>query len=230
MGGNRGSSRLRTSLFGNYGTRRNGANRVRSSKTTFETLAKLFFEIHDPTQTNRQGPDIGEQYRSAVFFTSDKQRIVVEKLMETLKKKGLSVVTKLEPAGTFWESGKLPSGLLFQNGKSTVLPSARQAFRVNFIARIRRFKTKQSTFLPNGRMIYLCYFIELFGCLQERFTDIKGLKISIQFSLQQFYTIVFPGFFTFSSQGIRQVADLFLYATGKPLDNYTTICTAGRLV
>ena len=71
-------------------------------KVSFETLAKLFFEIHDPTQVNRQGPDIGGQYRSAVFYTSDEQRATTQKLIEILRKKGLNVVTQVVKAGTFW--------------------------------------------------------------------------------------------------------------------------------
>ena len=72
------------------------------SKTTFEELTKLFFEIHDPTQLNQQDPDIGEQYRSVVFYSNDKERKTAEKLMEILEQKGLKVVTKLVKADVFW--------------------------------------------------------------------------------------------------------------------------------
>ncbi len=72
------------------------------TKTNYETLAKLFFEIHDPTQLNRQGPDYGDQYRSAVFYTSDAQKQTAEKLIGILKSKGLKVVTDVAPAGQFW--------------------------------------------------------------------------------------------------------------------------------
>jgi peptide methionine sulfoxide reductase msrA/msrB len=71
-------------------------------KTSYEELAKLFFETHDPTQVNRQGPDIGEQYRSEVFYLNDEQRQIAERLVETLKKKGLNVATRVTKAGTFW--------------------------------------------------------------------------------------------------------------------------------
>lgn len=71
-------------------------------KTTFEKLAKLFFEIHDPTQVNRQGPDVGEQYRSEVFYLNQEQKAVTEKLIEQLRKKGLDVATKVTPADVFW--------------------------------------------------------------------------------------------------------------------------------
>jgi peptide methionine sulfoxide reductase msrA/msrB len=65
-------------------------------------VAKLFFEIHDPTQRNRQGPDVGNQYRSAVFFVDKQQREVAEKLIKQLREKGLDVVTSVERAKEFW--------------------------------------------------------------------------------------------------------------------------------
>jgi len=78
--------------------------RFDSSHTTYEEMARFFFEIHDPTQINRQGPDIGNQYRSAVYYTNDEQKEVVIKLIDILREKGYSVVTELEEAGQFWEA------------------------------------------------------------------------------------------------------------------------------
>ncbi|MDY6833845.1 MAG: bifunctional methionine sulfoxide reductase B/A protein [Chloroflexota bacterium] len=75
-----------------------------SSQTSFEELAKLFFEIHDPTQVNRQGPDIGEQYRSTVFYINDEQKQIAERLVGVLREKGYKVATQIEKAGTFWEA------------------------------------------------------------------------------------------------------------------------------
>ncbi|UCG63278.1 MAG: bifunctional methionine sulfoxide reductase B/A protein [Candidatus Zixiibacteriota bacterium] len=74
------------------------------SKVSYEKLARLFFEIHDPTQENRQGPDIGRQYRSAIFYTDDVQKQVSEKLISILRGKGHDVVTELVKADTFWEA------------------------------------------------------------------------------------------------------------------------------
>lgn len=71
-------------------------------QTSYETLARLFFEIHDPTQINRQGPDIGDQYRSAVFYTNNEQKETAEKLIALLKGKGYNPVTEIVPADTFW--------------------------------------------------------------------------------------------------------------------------------
>ncbi len=70
--------------------------------TSYEKLARLFMEIHDPTQVNRQGPDVGHQYRSAIYVTDESQKQVVEGLIEQLKAKGLKIQTEVEPAGTFW--------------------------------------------------------------------------------------------------------------------------------
>jgi len=72
------------------------------SKTSYEELAKLFFEIHDPEQTNGQGPDIGPQYLSEVFYSDEKQKATTEKLIGILKSQGLKVATKVKPAVTFW--------------------------------------------------------------------------------------------------------------------------------
>ncbi len=73
-------------------------------KTTYEALARLFFEIHDPTQVDRQGPDIGKQYRSEIFYKTDDQKKTIEMLIGELKRRGYDVVTKLEPAGAFWRA------------------------------------------------------------------------------------------------------------------------------
>ena len=75
-----------------------------ASKTSFEKLARLFFETHDPTQVNRQGPDIGSQYRSGVFYTNDEQKEITEKLIAELEAKGLKVATEVTKATTFWDA------------------------------------------------------------------------------------------------------------------------------
>lgn len=72
------------------------------SKVSYETLAILFFEIHDPTQLNRQGPDVGDQYRSEVFYTTPQQKEIAEELIACLKAKGYDVKTRVTAATTFW--------------------------------------------------------------------------------------------------------------------------------
>ncbi|UCE24913.1 MAG: bifunctional methionine sulfoxide reductase B/A protein [Candidatus Zixiibacteriota bacterium] len=74
------------------------------TKTSYEELTRLFFEIHDPTQVDRQGPDVGKQYRSAIFYTDDMQKQTAEKLIGILTGKGYDVATELVMADTFWEA------------------------------------------------------------------------------------------------------------------------------
>ena len=77
------------------------------AKVSFRTLLRHFFRIHDPTQLNRQGPDVGDQYRSAIFYTSEEQKTETEELLNLLsnsKEYDKPIVTKLEPAGTFWKA------------------------------------------------------------------------------------------------------------------------------
>ena len=70
-------------------------------KISYEELAKLFFETHDPTQVNRQGPDIGDQYRSEIFYLDEQQKETAQKLVDLLKTKGYNVATRLTKASAF---------------------------------------------------------------------------------------------------------------------------------
>jgi len=71
-------------------------------KVSYETLAKTFFEIHDPTQTDGQGPDKGSQYLSAVFVSTKQERKTIDKLIKILESKGLKVATKVIPVAPFY--------------------------------------------------------------------------------------------------------------------------------
>jgi peptide methionine sulfoxide reductase msrA/msrB len=71
-------------------------------QVSYEQLAQLFFEIHDPTQVDRQGPDRGRQYRSAIFYADAEQQAIAEKLIERLRQKGYDVVTELQPLDRFY--------------------------------------------------------------------------------------------------------------------------------
>ncbi|MCK5795388.1 MAG: peptide-methionine (S)-S-oxide reductase MsrA [Anaerolineales bacterium] len=75
-----------------------------SDQANFEELTKFFFEIHDPTQVNGQGPDIGQQYLSAVFYNSDQEKQVTQSLIDQLKENGYDVVTQVLPMETFWQA------------------------------------------------------------------------------------------------------------------------------
>ena len=72
------------------------------TQTTYEDMVRLFFNIHDPSQTDGQGPDIGEQYQSVIFYTDDSQRKIAQKLIDELNAKGEKIATKLKQATTFY--------------------------------------------------------------------------------------------------------------------------------
>ncbi|MBM5782700.1 MAG: bifunctional methionine sulfoxide reductase B/A protein [Pelagibacterales bacterium] len=86
--------------------------------TDFETLARLFFEIHDPEQENGQGPDLGEQYVSAIFCLNNEQKKIAQNLIEILEKKGLKVATKLLPMAKFWNAELYHQSYYTRNGKT----------------------------------------------------------------------------------------------------------------
>jgi peptide methionine sulfoxide reductase msrA/msrB len=77
------------------------------SRVSYTDLVRHFFSIHDPTQVNRQGPDWGSQYRSAIFYQSEAQKEAAEKVMEELGRSGRykkRLATKLVPATTFYKA------------------------------------------------------------------------------------------------------------------------------
>lgn len=75
-----------------------------TSKTSYENLVKLFFETHDFTQTNGQGPDIGPQYLSCLFYADESEKETAEKYIKVLTDKGYKVATMLKPLSTFWKA------------------------------------------------------------------------------------------------------------------------------
>jgi peptide methionine sulfoxide reductase msrA/msrB len=87
------------------------------SKTDYETLARLFFEIHDPTQVDRQGPDIGEQYRSAIFYNDQGEKETAQKLINILEEKGYDVATELDKADAFWKAEEYHQDYYDKTGK-----------------------------------------------------------------------------------------------------------------
>ena len=73
------------------------------SRVSYEQLLDVFWESHDPTTLNRQGPDIGEQYRSAIFYQSEEQRQKAEKSKtEAQKQFSRPIVTEITPASEFY--------------------------------------------------------------------------------------------------------------------------------
>ncbi|WP_224964691.1 peptide-methionine (S)-S-oxide reductase MsrA [Acinetobacter guillouiae] len=67
----------------------------------YQQLLTVFFAIHDPTTLNRQGNDIGTQYRSVIYYFNEQQKLESEQFIEQLQADGLNIVTELSPAPTF---------------------------------------------------------------------------------------------------------------------------------
>jgi peptide methionine sulfoxide reductase msrA/msrB len=87
------------------------------AETDFETLAKVFFETHDPSQADGQGPDIGSQYRSKIFYNDEAEHEIAMKLIALLENKGMKVATKVEPASEFYVAEKYHQQYYDKNGK-----------------------------------------------------------------------------------------------------------------
>jgi methionine-S-sulfoxide reductase len=74
-------------------------------QVSYEVLCRQFFRMHDPTQLNRQGPDIGDSYRSAIFYFDDKQRKIADQVkLESASNFDKAIVTQIAPAGPFYEA------------------------------------------------------------------------------------------------------------------------------
>jgi methionine-S-sulfoxide reductase len=74
-------------------------------KVSYETLLRHFFRLHNPTQLNRQGPDIGDEYRSAIFYFDNKQKAAADKVRDELQPNYKNpIVTQIAKAGPFYEA------------------------------------------------------------------------------------------------------------------------------
>jgi peptide-methionine (S)-S-oxide reductase len=92
------------------------------AQVVYEDLLSVFWQNHDPTTLNRQGPDIGEQYRSAIFFQNDAQREAATASKERLEAAGVfkrPIVTVIKPALTFWKAEDYHQQYLEKRGLST---------------------------------------------------------------------------------------------------------------
>lgn len=94
--------------YRNHGTHAEGIEIVfDATQTSYRKILEYFFQIHDPTTSNRQGNDVGTSYRSAIFYTDDEQKSVAEETIADVNASSLwpgRVVTKIEPVGDFWEA------------------------------------------------------------------------------------------------------------------------------
>jgi peptide methionine sulfoxide reductase msrA/msrB len=86
-------------------------------KTNYEKILKLFLEIHDPSQVGGQGPDIGDQYRSEIFYLNAEQKSIAEKNINVLKAKGMKIATAITKASEFYPAETYHQDYYFNNGK-----------------------------------------------------------------------------------------------------------------
>ncbi len=92
------------------------------AEVSYEKLLKAFWELHDPTTPNRQGPDIGSQYRSAIFFTTPEQEEIAIFSREAANKSGKfkkPIVTEITAAGAYWPAEEYHQRYLEKNGQAT---------------------------------------------------------------------------------------------------------------
>jgi peptide-methionine (S)-S-oxide reductase len=99
-------------------------------RISYDELLEVFWRKHDPTQLNRQGWDIGDQYRTVIFFHDDEQREVAERSKEQEQTRHRRpVVTQVEPAQTFYVAEDYHQQYLEKRGQSTCTPALREAAR-----------------------------------------------------------------------------------------------------
>ena len=99
-----------------------------SEKISYEDLAKLFFEIHNPEQENGQGPDIGSQYLSAVFVSNEDEINIVKDLINQLKNNGLHVATKILEKQEFYVAEEYHQYYYEKTGKTPYCHSYKKRF------------------------------------------------------------------------------------------------------
>ena len=91
-----------------------------SEKISYEKLLEIFWNSHNPTTLNRQGPDVGTQYRSAIFYHTPQQKEIAEKSKEELEKSGKwksPIVTEITPAQNFWKAQEYHQKYLMKRGE-----------------------------------------------------------------------------------------------------------------
>ncbi|WP_085536159.1 peptide-methionine (S)-S-oxide reductase MsrA [Massilibacteroides vaginae] len=98
------------------------------TKTDYEALVRLFFETHNFTQTDGQGPDIGSQYLSAIFYSNNEELSIAKKYSDILTQKGFEVATALRKAETFWPAEDYHQHYYDKNGSTPYCHIYRKIF------------------------------------------------------------------------------------------------------
>ena len=114
-------------------------------RISFAELCQVFFALHDPTQLNRQGNDIGSQYRSVIFYHSGSQQQQAAVFINELNQAGLfdaAIVTELSPASTFYPAEAYHQGYYRQNPQQGychwIINPKLQKFRQQFLAQLKQ--------------------------------------------------------------------------------------------
>ncbi|KAI9474237.1 MAG: hypothetical protein EXX96DRAFT_331379 [Benjaminiella poitrasii] len=96
------------------------------SKVSYETLTEFFYKMHDPTTVDAQGPDIGNQYRSVIFYHSPEQKAIAEKVTKEVQEKHFpdtKIVTTIEPATKFFDAEEYHQFYLEKNPEGYACPT-----------------------------------------------------------------------------------------------------------
>ncbi|HOB16491.1 MAG TPA: bifunctional methionine sulfoxide reductase B/A protein [Defluviitoga sp.] len=99
----------------------------------YEELVRYFFEIHDPTQIGGQGPDIGDQYRSEIFYTDEEQKLIAEKVIKELTEKGMKIVTKVTEASNFYKAEEYHQNYYEKTKEAPYCHFRRNIFNTDYI-------------------------------------------------------------------------------------------------
>jgi peptide-methionine (S)-S-oxide reductase len=110
-----------------------------SNKVTYSEMLEIFFDSHDPTTLNRQGPDVGTQYRSAIFYSDERQKILAQQYIENLKKQKIfkTVTTTLEKMTKFYPAEQYHQDFVEKNPYHPYVTSVSKPRKLNFLKKLK---------------------------------------------------------------------------------------------
>ncbi|MHB1709580.1 MAG: peptide-methionine (S)-S-oxide reductase MsrA [Thermoplasmataceae archaeon] len=119
------------------------------SEISLTDILEIFFDIHDPTSLNRQGEDVGTQYRSAIFYNDDAQKVKIDQVIQKMKDSGKyrkPIVTTVEKFQSFYPSEEYHHNYYSRNGSApycrAVISPKLQKFRHSYGAQLRLLQEK----------------------------------------------------------------------------------------
>jgi len=110
-----------------------------SNKVTYSEMLEIFFDSHDPTTLNRQGPDVGTQYRSAIFYSDERQKVLAQQYIENLKKQKTfkTVTTTLEKMTKFYPAEQYNQDFVEKNPYHPYVTSVSKPRKLNFLKKLK---------------------------------------------------------------------------------------------